>query len=221
MERCTEQDLLKRIRRGDRDAREELVVGYYGRVYAMVAHLAGDVHLAEDLTQETFAAAWLGVDRFSGRSSLLTWLYRIAYHKFVDAKRRDLLKAERTEEFQRQYAARIQEDTTLADLAAVDSRRQLYDAVAQMDEDDRLMITLHYFQDLSYRDIASILRRPVGTVKWQVNQALHRLKTRLQCCAAASYPGAMSSGGKPASKGSLGRGSNHERRSQPPISSVL
>jgi RNA polymerase sigma-70 factor, ECF subfamily len=189
VERSTEQELLNRIRRGDRAAREELVVGCYPRVYAMLAHLAGDVHLAEDLTQETFAAAWLGVDRFSGRSSLVTWLYRIAYHKLVDAKRRDLLKAQRIREFQRQYAAQIQEDTTLADLAAAESRRQLYDAVAQMDEDDRLMITLHYFQDLSYRDMASILDRPVGTVKWQISQALHRLKTRLQVCPdAASCP---------------------------------
>jgi RNA polymerase sigma-70 factor (ECF subfamily) len=51
-----------------------------------------------------------------------------------------------------------------------------------MDEDDRLVITLHYFQDLSYRDVASILGRPVGTVKWQINQSLHRLRARLQVC---------------------------------------
>jgi RNA polymerase sigma-70 factor (ECF subfamily) len=182
VERCTEQELLNRVRRGDRAAREELVVGYYRRVYAMLAHLAGDVHLAEDLTQETFAAALASVDRFSGRSTLATWLYRIAYHKLVDAKRRDRLNAEKTKEFQRQYAIQIQEDTALADFAAMESRRQLYDAVAQMDEDDRLMITLHYFQDLSYRDVASILGRPVGTVKWQINQSLHRLRSRLQAC---------------------------------------
>jgi DNA-directed RNA polymerase specialized sigma24 family protein len=89
VERYAEQELLDRIRRGDRAAREELVVDYYRRVYAMLAHLAGDVHLAEDLTQETFAAALAGVERFSGRSTLVTWLYRIAYHKLVDAKRRE------------------------------------------------------------------------------------------------------------------------------------
>lgn len=180
VERHTEQELLSRIRQGDRAAREELVIGYYRRVYAMLTHLARDTHLAEDLTQETFASVWSSIDRFSGRSSLATWLYQIAYHKLVDAKRRDLLQAEKAEEFYRHYGAQIQKDTALEGLAAGEYHRQLIEAVGELEEDDRLVIALHYFQELSYRDMASVLGRPAGTVKWQTSQALQHLKSRLE-----------------------------------------
>ena len=57
-----------------------------GSVYRFLVHLTRDEPRAEDLTQETFAAAWRGIGSFAGRSGLGTWLHRIAYGKFIDAR---------------------------------------------------------------------------------------------------------------------------------------
>ena len=64
-------------------------------------------------------------------------------------------------------------------LAAADRRRRLHSALDELDEDDRTLLTLHYLQDLSYREMATVLEKPSGTVKWQTSQALHRLRAHL------------------------------------------
>jgi RNA polymerase sigma-70 factor, ECF subfamily len=179
VERQDERKLLKRIRRGEREACEEFVRGHYRAVYGFQAHLCRDVHLAEDLTQETFAAAWSGLGSFAGRSSFKTWLCRVAYHKFIDAKRRGLVHAEKAREFQQFYASQIQDHTVGEGLMAAERNRLLHDAVSELEEDDRLIITLHYLQDLSYREMASVLGKPTGTLKWLTSQALQRLRARL------------------------------------------
>jgi RNA polymerase sigma-70 factor, ECF subfamily len=179
VERQAERKLLTRIRQGDRDACEEFARGYHRTVYALLTHLCRDPHLAEDLTQETFAAAWAEISGFAGRSSLATWLQRIAYNKFIDAKRRGRYRSERTQELQRQSTSQTNDPAAIERMMIAERDRQLYAAVGEMDEDSRLMITLHYFQDLSYSDMASVLGRPPGTVKWQTSQALQHLRTRL------------------------------------------
>ncbi len=152
---------------------------YYGAVYRFLLHLGGGTHQAEDLTQEVFASAWAGLAGFEGRGSLGTWLHRIAYYKFLDRHRR------------RQSAPNLGDGLGSADQCSsreeepaerlmVDERaRQLHAAVQALKPAERAVIVLHYFQDLSFRQMASVLDQPVGTVKWRTSQALRRLKALL------------------------------------------
>ncbi len=73
-----EQELIERGREGDRDAWTRLYHAYFERVYRFVGHLTGDACIAEDLTQEVFARAYVGLPRFNGKSALSTWLCGIA-----------------------------------------------------------------------------------------------------------------------------------------------
>ena len=82
-----DQRLLRNLRTHRPEACAELVRGHYQTVYRFLVHLTHDVHQAEDLTQETFAAAWEKIATFQGRATLATWLHRIAYTKFIDAQR--------------------------------------------------------------------------------------------------------------------------------------
>src|SRR5262249_10318749 len=82
-----DQRLVNNLRAGHPEACAELVRGHYQAVYRFLVHLTRDVHWAEDLTQETFAAAWERLATFQGRATLATWLHRIAYTKFIDAQR--------------------------------------------------------------------------------------------------------------------------------------
>jgi RNA polymerase sigma-70 factor (ECF subfamily) len=82
-----EQRLLSHLRAGRPGACAELVGAHYQTVYRFLVHLTRDVHQAEDLTQETFATAWEKIAAFQGRATLGTWLHRIAYTKFIDARR--------------------------------------------------------------------------------------------------------------------------------------
>jgi RNA polymerase sigma-70 factor (ECF subfamily) len=73
-----EHELIERARAGERDAWTRLYHEHFARLYHFVGHLTGDPCIAEDLTQEVFARAYVGLSRFNGRSKLFTWLCGIA-----------------------------------------------------------------------------------------------------------------------------------------------
>src|SRR3954466_15998005 len=80
--------LVKSILEGNREACVELIGQYHAPIYRLLVHLSRDAHLAEDLAQETFLAAWAKIGSFNAESSLHTGLHAIAYRKFIDAHRR-------------------------------------------------------------------------------------------------------------------------------------
>lgn len=78
---------LGRARAGDEDAFRELVDPYRNELQFHCYRILGSVQDAEDLLQETLLAAWRGLERFEGRSSLRAWLYRIATNRCLNALR--------------------------------------------------------------------------------------------------------------------------------------
>src|SRR2546425_11914003 len=79
--------LLEQLRRGDVEAGRRFIQDHYPGIYRYLVHLTGCRDAAEDLTQETFLQAWRHLDDFEGRSTLRTWLYRIAHREFLQALR--------------------------------------------------------------------------------------------------------------------------------------
>jgi RNA polymerase sigma factor (sigma-70 family) len=174
--RGEERRMLERIRAGERAACEELVHVHYQAIYRYLAYLVRDPADASDLTQETFAAAWTRIAGFEGRSALRTWLYRIACGTFADFRRKrhraEMLVAARVPERQDMLDA-----SPLEAVLATERTTRVDAAVAALGEDaDRIVIVLRYYQDLSFREIASILGEPLGTVKWRTSRAIGRLR---------------------------------------------
>ena len=177
MTQSDDQSLLNRLRLGNREACAELVRRHYERVYRFLFHLTRDVHRAEDLTQETFSAAWQRLASFEGRATFSTWLHRIAYTRFVDAQRaerRDLGMREK-----RRFSPQTPADPLFAAMAE-DEVQNLYLALDELKAAERSLLVLHYLQGLSYREMAAVVDEPVGTVKWRTAEALHRLRALLK-----------------------------------------
>ena len=168
-----DQILLNSVRAGHSEACAGLIRSHYEMVYRFLVHLTRNVHRAEDLTQETFAVAWERIAMFEGRSTLATWLHRIAYRKFIDG-----LRDERRDATLRERPTVAPVDP-LATAMAVDEARSLYGALDQLDAAARTLIVLHYFQGLSYREMALVLDEPNGTVKWRTREALRDLRILL------------------------------------------
>jgi len=164
--------MARRVSKGDADAARAFVRAHYERIYRYLAHLCRNEATAEDLTQETFTSAWRAIGRFGGSASLATWLHRIARNAFLDhcrrRRRRPTIEAGDVE--------RSDGHDPLADLLADEQRRRLYGAVETLAEAERERIVLHYFQGLTYREMADVLDEPVGTVKWRTGRALKQLR---------------------------------------------
>jgi RNA polymerase sigma-70 factor (ECF subfamily) len=171
-----DERLLADIRAGRRDACAHLIHAHYQGVYRFLVHLTRDVALAEDLTQDTFVTVWERIGSFAGRSSVATWLHRIAYGKFVDACRRARRGSE-VHDLLRQQTPRAAWTTPLDEVVADDQTRHLYAALHRLEPRDQALLVLHYFQGLSYRDMADVLDEPANTLKWRVRTALAQLRT--------------------------------------------
>jgi RNA polymerase sigma-70 factor (ECF subfamily) len=168
--------LLSDLRAGRPEACAELIRAHYQAVYRFLVHLTRDVHRAEDLTQDTFTVAWQKIAAFQGRATLANWLHRIAYTKFVDDWR-----AERraSEVLERLTGPDVAPPDPFDSIMADEEARRLYRALHGLGAAERTLLVLHYLQGLSYRDMASVLDEPVGTVKWRTSEALNRLRALL------------------------------------------
>jgi RNA polymerase sigma-70 factor (ECF subfamily) len=169
-----DQNLVNNLRAGRPGACAALIHSHYQTVYRFLLHLSRDVHKAEDLTQETFAAAWQKIATFRGQATLATWLHRIAYTKFIDVQRAERRTAGMLE---RLTSPETLTSDPLGAAVASDENQRLYGALQGLDMNDRRVLVLHYLQGLSYREMASVLDEPTGTVKWRTTQALNRLRS--------------------------------------------
>ena len=171
-----DQRLAKDPRAGCAEACAELVRGHYEKVYRFLLHLTRDVHAAEDLTQETFAAAWAKLATFQGRAALGTWLHRIAYTKFIDARRAEGRAAVLRESL---LETPLSPADPIETMMADEEAQRLYQLLYSLDVSERTVLVLHYLQGLSYREMASVLEESSGTLKWRTSEAIHRLRVLL------------------------------------------
>jgi RNA polymerase sigma-70 factor (ECF subfamily) len=176
-----EQRLIERAKSGDAAACARLVRAHYAAVYRLLAHLTRDAHAAEDLCQETFAAAWVKLGTFAGGSTFATWLHRIAYRRFLDSRRSAKpggVPTWRDEEDPPAERGEIVDP--LAGIVADEQARALYAALDQLDASDRQVLAMHYLSGLSYREMAEVTGEPAGTIKWRTSTAIERLRAILK-----------------------------------------
>ena len=172
-----ERRTLTTLRQGHRQAYETVIDAHYPSVYRFLLFLTGQPHLAEDLTQEAFTAAWAALDRFQGHASIRTWLHRIAYNTFVDAQRRRARDGALTRQLEEAPPGTAADP--VAEILAAEQLTQLHRALEGLDQDDRAVLLLRYVEGLSHRQIARVLDRPNGTVRWLTSRALKRLADTL------------------------------------------
>src|SRR4051812_37338877 len=97
-----EQSWIARSRNGDQQAFEALVLRYQKMIFALAYRITGAAADAEDLTQETFIAAFQQFDSFRGESKFSSWLYRIATNRCLNWRQRDARRARAYENWGRE-----------------------------------------------------------------------------------------------------------------------
>jgi RNA polymerase sigma-70 factor (ECF subfamily) len=171
----TDTDLVARVLASeDHVAFAELVRRHQSRVRAFLTRMTrGDLHLADDLAQETFLKAWKKMHTFRGNAKLLTWLLGIALNEFRDeARRRKVAVFEDAADTGLEQAAGS---------AAPNSnlRLDLAEALNELNLNERGAILLCCQNGLSHSEAAEVLGCPIGTVKTNVLRGKEKLKRRL------------------------------------------
>lgn len=180
-----EQLLLAYRQTGDRESFAQLVYRYERELYSYLRRYIGDRDLAQDAFQGTFLQVHLKCDTFDPDRRFKAWLYAIATRQAVDARRRQ--KPHRTVSLDSppmgldEQIAEIMgllESTEPSPDARLNEAERLVavrQSLEQLPETLYAIIQLVYFQGMSYRDAASVLEVPVGTVKSRLNLAVSKL----------------------------------------------
>lgn len=182
---ATDAELTRRAATGDApEAFGELVRRHQGKIRALLLRLTrGNRTLCDDLTQETFLRAYRGLSGFEGRARFTTWIHRIAYFVYLNHRNRVRQPAALPDEFE--LTAPAPEDELSARRS--DLRRDLTVLVDGLPERYREVIIMHFMRHVPYRDIATALDMPLGTVKTQLHRA--KLMMREQMVTLGDAPG--------------------------------
>ena len=167
--------LCQSAKAGDAAAASELVNLFYQRIYAYFRRLCGSDQDAEDLTQKTFQKVWPALGSFEGRSSFSTWIHGVAYHVYVDWRRRKNVSDIQTDEWWDTCVA--QGPSPFEHATELDMARRLYAMVQQLEEGAKQVVHLHYYQGLYLKETAETLNIATSTVKYRLREALNLLRT--------------------------------------------
>ena len=181
-----EMDLVRRARKGQLSAYDELVRRYQERIYATIYHMTSNHEDANDLAQEAFIKAFHALRSFKGGSSFYTWVYRIAVNKTINFLKQRKNKAQMSlndmdlnAEHDPDLVALISDKTPRREAGLAELSEKLNEALQKLSEPHRLVVTLHDVQGLSHEEIAKIMDCNIGTVRSRLFYARQQLQAYL------------------------------------------
>jgi len=177
-----EANLVAASKMGNQDSFAQLVQQHQRRVFNLVFRMLQQYEEANEVTQETFLAAWQGLPSFRGDARFSTWLYRIAYNcalKQLAQRKRD--KAVQIGVQAEQLIANAgQEQRVDAELESHARQALVHEQLANLPAKYRIVLVLRHLQDMTYEEMAEILTMPIGTIKTHLFRARNLLKERLE-----------------------------------------
>ena len=168
----TETELIAHILDGDHDAYRVLVNRHKDGLYRHCFYITHDEDVAEDIAQDTLIRAYAHLKKYDAeRANFKTWLFVIATRLCLSELRRQ------------KPLPLLEEDYVLSTYATpeqIAENRELYEAVLRLKPRYRTVVTLHYWHDYSYQQIADAMNAPIGSVRGWLSRAKQQLKEALQ-----------------------------------------
>ena len=184
--RDADQELVRRVQRGDSAAFDLLVRKYQHRIVALIGRYVSDWSECQDVAQEAFLRAYRALGNFRGDAQFYTWLHRIAVNTaknhLVASNRRpptgdiDIADAEQFDS-----GIRLRDnDTPERELMRQELEQTVMRAVQALPDELREAITLREVEGMSYEDIAQAMDCPIGTVRSRIFRAREAIAEQLR-----------------------------------------
>lgn len=170
-----EHIIIQKILNGNVQAFEKIVESYQDMVYTLAFRVLKNREEAEEIAQDVFIKIYQSLNKFNQKSKLSTWIYRITYNTTINRFRSSKRQPTTTEindstEFQSGSAP-----DALFEMRVEEKKKFINNAIQKLEETDRILITLYYFEELSIAEIAEI----VGISAQNVKVKLHRSRQKL------------------------------------------
>ena len=180
MEHYEDIDLLKMFHQEEtrRQAFNLLVIKYQKKIYWIIRRLLIDHEDTNDTLQNVFVKIWMNLENFEGKSSLFTWIYRIAINEsvtFLNKKRRVFFLP--MQSIENDLAEKIEDDNFFT---GNEIQKKLQKAILILPKKQKLVFNMKYFDDLKYEEMAEILNVSVGTLKSTYHIAVKKIEEYLK-----------------------------------------
>lgn len=175
-------DTIRRAQAGDQTAIAELVAEQQRYVYSIAMTIMKDPTEAADLSQDALIRFMRAIGSYRGDTKLSTWLYRLVVNLGIDRLRRRGAPPIRLDDDGNDIdvASEQPADDVAGSVERTEEALTVRAALARLPDAQRLALTLHYFDDLRYEDIAEVMGVPVNTVKSHIRRGKERLAVLLQ-----------------------------------------
>lgn len=180
MSQNQDQYYIDKVINDDTQAFSVLVDRYKHMVFTLAMKILKNREEAEEVSQDVFIKVYQALHTFKGDSKFSTWLYKIAYYRSLDYLKKQ----------GRSVNANSVDISTVYDLAAVENtldgleanerKITIKNAIAELPEDDAVIITLHYFEELSLKEISEVMSIATNTAKVRLFRSRKRLADILQ-----------------------------------------
>jgi RNA polymerase sigma-70 factor, ECF subfamily len=181
-----DQELVRRVQRGDAAAFDLLVRKYQHRIAGLISRYIADWSEVQDVAQETFVRAWRAIGNFRGDAQFYTWLHRIAVntaknHLVAQNRRPPTADIDAEDAAQFESGGRLRDhDTPERELMRQQVERTVMQAFGELPADLREAITLREVEGLSYEEIAARMDCPIGTVRSRIFRAREAIDQQLR-----------------------------------------
>lgn len=180
--RAEDDELIRRVALGDRQAFEALYDRYAPAVFGVALRMLGEREIAEEAVQEIFWRVWQRAASFDRSRAFAPWLFGIAHNYCIDELRRRRVRPQPVyEDDEHPVLSDIPDEADVGETAALsDQRRIVREALDQLPDEQREALLLAYFGGLTQQEIATRLGNPLGTVKTRMRLGLQKLRALLQ-----------------------------------------
>lgn len=172
-----EQLVIMVARSKDKHAFRQLFDHFAPRIKSYLLNFQITDQKAEDLTQEVMITLWQKADKFDpGKAKISTWLFRVARNKYIDKIRKQKYPQVNADDH---IGSMIAPDKTDKSIKEYQDQRRINMAMAVLNDEQRKVIELSFFKDLSHSQIATETNMPLGTVKSRIRTAFQILRKEL------------------------------------------
>ena len=180
-----DQVLIKKIRKGNKAAFEELMRKYNRKIFNFIIRMVRNDEVAVELTQDFFIKIYTVIDKYNFEYKFTTWAYRICYNLVIDHIRKNQMQMESLDGDAVSQKEIISSENYVKDdgfriLSDEEVKTHLWKLVDGIPLKFKEVILLRYIQELKYEEIADISGLPVGTVKNRIFKAKEILKQEIE-----------------------------------------
>jgi len=169
-----ELELIEKAKRGNKSALNMLLTDNASILKGYILKMTGDIHLAQDLIQDTMLKAVLNIHQFEPKAKFSTWLIKIASNVYRDYLRRNrnFVMIDETLEDNKQRVEEI--------VISNDSYEKIVNILQSLSPEKRSVFILKHYHGYKYDEIAEILNCPVGTVRSRLHSAVKHMVHELE-----------------------------------------